>query len=400
MNVLVSAYACEPGKGSEPGAGWHWAKAAARSHEVCVITRANNRDRIEAELARAPEPSLRFVYVDLPRWAGFWKRGQRGIRAYYALWQLLCRREARRLHRERPFDLVHHVTFATIWLPALSALPGVPFVLGPVAGGQHVPLRLYPALGPTALVEFGLLALRVVMRLNPLVRFGWYRADLILLNNEETGRALPRRARRNVLVAPNACTSLSASRTAPATGEGPVAVCAGRLNRFKGVSIAVQALAHAPGWRLVIIGRGRDRNRLARIVEKCGLADRVELVPWTTQEELWRRIESAQALLLPSFKEGSTTVGAEAQMLGVPVVAFARGGPATLAESPGTAFELVPVAGPREAARLFGAALRKLEGGRPEITVNFGPDRLAARVEAYYARALAAPRGRAAVVAE
>ena len=42
MKVLMSAYACEPGKGSEPAVGWNWALQAARRHEVWVLTRGNN----------------------------------------------------------------------------------------------------------------------------------------------------------------------------------------------------------------------------------------------------------------------------------------------------------------------------------------------------------------------
>ena len=30
MKLLVSAYACEPGKGSEPAVGWNWVQALAR----------------------------------------------------------------------------------------------------------------------------------------------------------------------------------------------------------------------------------------------------------------------------------------------------------------------------------------------------------------------------------
>ena len=42
--ILLSAYACEPGKGSEPEVGWMWAtELAAAGHEVWVITRAANR---------------------------------------------------------------------------------------------------------------------------------------------------------------------------------------------------------------------------------------------------------------------------------------------------------------------------------------------------------------------
>ena len=39
----MSAYACEPGKGSEPGVGWAVALEMARYHDIWVITRANNR---------------------------------------------------------------------------------------------------------------------------------------------------------------------------------------------------------------------------------------------------------------------------------------------------------------------------------------------------------------------
>ena len=42
--ILLSAYACEPNKGSEKGVGWHWAiEIAHRGHEVWVIKREKNR---------------------------------------------------------------------------------------------------------------------------------------------------------------------------------------------------------------------------------------------------------------------------------------------------------------------------------------------------------------------
>ena len=131
-----------------------------------------------------------------------------GIRLYYTLWQLLLAREARRLCREERFDVVHHLTFANVWLPALACLAGPPFVLGPVAGGQRVPLLLYPALGLRGVTTELLLSLRALNRLNPLVRLGWSRSSLILVNNLETMQALPRRHRAKVRVRPNACAAV------------------------------------------------------------------------------------------------------------------------------------------------------------------------------------------------
>ena len=60
-------------------------------------------------------PNVRFVYVDLPPAIRRWKRGQRGVRLYYLLWQRAALQQARRLHCESRFDLVWHLTFANAW---------------------------------------------------------------------------------------------------------------------------------------------------------------------------------------------------------------------------------------------------------------------------------------------
>ena len=38
LRVLLSAYACEPGKGSEAGNGWNWARELSRYEDVWVLT--------------------------------------------------------------------------------------------------------------------------------------------------------------------------------------------------------------------------------------------------------------------------------------------------------------------------------------------------------------------------
>jgi hypothetical protein len=139
MKVLLSAYACEPGKGSEPGVGWNMAQALARHHEIWVLTRANNRLAIERELARVARPTLHFAYYDLPVWARWWKRRTRGVQLYYYLWQIGVYRVAQRLHRAIGFDLIHHATFGKYWVPSVLSLLPVPFVWGPVGGAESAP---------------------------------------------------------------------------------------------------------------------------------------------------------------------------------------------------------------------------------------------------------------------
>jgi glycosyltransferase involved in cell wall biosynthesis len=385
MKVLISAYACEPAKGSEPVVGWTWALAAAREHDVWVLTRANNREVIEAA---EPPANLHFVYVDLPAAARVWKRGGRGVRLYYLLWQLLAAREARRLHARERFDVVHHLTFANVFLPALVCAVPAPFVLGPVAGGQRVPRALYRELGlRSAVAELALRAGRVLARLSPLVRTGWSRAAVVLVNNEETIRVLPRRHRWKALVRPNAAALRSSPPVTLVPRRQKTALVPGRLNRFKGVGLAIRALVHAPDWRLVIAGAGDDAPRLISLARMLGVRDRVELVGYVSREELWRLYSEAGAVVLPSLKEGASLVCAEALAVGAPVVALDQGGPRALAQLPGVHMELVPVGSPDACARGIAAALGRV---RPSAPVEFGLDAVARDLRTAYAKAVAA----------
>ena len=345
MKVLISAYACEPNKGSEPGVGWNWVRAAASSHEVWVLTRANNRSAVEAALERGPIPSLHFIYLDLPWMLRVWKHGRLRVRVYYSLWQLEAARVARALHRQHQFDVVHHLTFANLWFPGLVCAARAPFVLGPCSGGQSVPLRLYPALGLAGSATEVMLRLgKAVSRLNPLVQFTWSRASVIVVNNEETRQALPRRHRRKVLLRTNASLEaqpLEIAKPARRADRPLKAVCAGRLNVFKGVALAIEALCFARCWQLIVIGAGREESRLRRLSERLNLQERVVFREWLGHRELMDEIGAADALVLPSLKEGASFVAVEAQARHVPVVALAQGGPAQLARVPNAQFELV-----------------------------------------------------------
>ncbi len=205
MKLLISAYACEPGRGSEPGVGWNCVRQAARFHEVWVLTRKNNREPIENALQTPPLDNVHFAYFDLPRWTSFWKRGTRGLHLYYYLWQIGAYLVARKLHRRVCFDLTHHVTFMNYWLPSLLPLLPVPFLWGPVGGGESAPdafeefwsprHRLYEALRDAA---------RSHSRVDPFVVLSAHRAALALATTEDTRQKLRSLGCNRVLVASEA----------------------------------------------------------------------------------------------------------------------------------------------------------------------------------------------------
>jgi glycosyltransferase involved in cell wall biosynthesis len=330
-NILVFAYACEPEKGSEPGAGWAIARVAARIGPTWVITRANNRKVIETTLPTIPERDrLKFLYVDLPRHWMWWKRGKRGVYLYYLLWQFAALRHARSLLRQERFSFVWHVTIANIWLGSTAPLTNLPFVYGPVGGGVPTPWRLLPALGVEgAAFEVARTVVRATLgHLNPLCRIAMRRATLIMVQNEETLRWIPTSLRDKAVVAPNAIIEASPLERVDGSHRPPTALFAGRLIPWKGLALAIRAIAIAPGWHLLICGEGRDESRLRAIAHRLGVEGRVHFLGQRPRKEVLRLMaEQANLLLFPSLHDEGLMVVAEALAVGLPVVCLDRGGP-------------------------------------------------------------------------
>jgi glycosyltransferase involved in cell wall biosynthesis len=400
VRIVALAYACEPGKGSEPGAGWAWARMLAGLGETWVITRANNRQAIEAALDQVPERDrLRFVYVDLPPWARSWKRGLRGVRLYYLLWQAAAVNRARSLHRALSFDLAWHLTLANAWLGSLGPFIGPPFIYGPVGGGTRPPLGLLPSLGARGIAYE---ALRELARfggryLNPLARVAWNRAILILAQNDDTRRWLPERHRSKATVFPNVVLEEIPSSPRAEPGEADHRVLfAARLLAWKGGSLAIQTIGLLPGWRLTIIGSGPDEDRLRRMAARTGLSDRVSFTPAIPREELLRRMQDAHVFLFPSLHDEAGWVVAEAASSGLSTVCLDVGGPALLG---GTA---VPPSTPGRTASALAGAVRSAATTRPSV-VDFSlvarsdllKDLLAARGLLAFPRRAGSPSGAA-----
>ena len=151
MKILISAYSCETGRGSEGEIGWRMVHALASQHDVRVITRANLRDVHSESFSDTPKPpNLHFEYFDLPWIFRFYKRGNRGFLLYYYLWQIGVGLRARAILNEEPADVLHHLIGGMDWMPAGLALCPGPFVWGPVGSEKHPPDNSAPSAGAIA----------------------------------------------------------------------------------------------------------------------------------------------------------------------------------------------------------------------------------------------------------
>jgi glycosyltransferase involved in cell wall biosynthesis len=341
VKVLLSAYACEPAKGSEPGVGWRWAlELADLGLEVFVLTRANNQERIEAELrALGARPNLQFIYYDLPRWALFLKRRTRATLLYYIAWQFGAYHAARRAHLVHSFDAAHHLTFGTIRHFSRLHRLGIPLILGPLGGGESSPFWLRWHTGVRGGIADTIRdAFNVAARYEPVSRAASRAAVSVLAKTAETARALPATGRANVRLALEIGIDprpFVPGQTTPDERMKRV-LYVGRFLYWKGMAIGLRAFARAaaidPALTLTMIGDGPESRRWRRLADRLGISSKVTWQSWMPQPQLASIYASHGAFLFPSLHDSSGNVVLEALSHGLPVVCLNLGGPAAIVD--------------------------------------------------------------------
>jgi len=387
LRILISAYACEPEKGSEPGVGWNWVRQIARFHEVWVITRANNREPIEKALATKPLPNAHWIYFDLPGWARFWKKGQRGVHAYYYLWQLGAYFVARKLHREVGFDLGHHVTFVNDWLPTFLCLLPFPFVWGPVGGSMHrAPLRFWKEFGWRGVLYEMIRTVAIFWgrHLDPLVWLTRRKTRAIITMSNGAMAGLPPSVQKKAFPLGNVGFSpVEVPQTLGecSTGTGPlsgsrtsVVFTTGRLVHWKGYSLLLKATAMClrQGGKLVVWigGSGPAERPLRSLVRSLDIGEHVKFLGHLRdRNSVFSHLLACDMFVMPTLHDGPPVVFLEAMAVGKPVICLDLAGASEVVTSE-TGIK-VPAISPEQTVRDLARAMLRLAED-PELRVRMG----------------------------
>jgi len=351
-NILVSAIACSPYLGSEDGVGWHWtAELEGMGNRLTVITRTRFKADIERYVAANPSIKTRFVYVDLLTGIDFTGNPSLPSYAYIYLWQLLAFFTAKKLVKQEQFDVVHHVTFAGIRLPSFMGGLGIPFIFGPVGGGEETPPKLLASFPfkPKLKECLRWLSNRAV-RFDPFMRYTLSSATVIGLTTKDSIGVIPERYRHKVVVCSTIGVEALPSASAPTTGDDIVVLYAGRFIFWKGMQLGIQAFAkarqHNPALRLVMVGEGPAKQQWQEIAERCGVKDHITWLTWVPKTELNQLYQDSSLFLFPSLHDSGGMVVLEAASNALPVVCLDIGGPGEMVTSDIGA--KIPVAGASE----------------------------------------------------
>lgn len=336
LKILISAYACRPGEGSEPGVGWNLVRELVKYHQIWVVTRENNRPAIEAELVANPLPGLEFIYCEPPRWVQKLNQNQRMVHLHYYLWQLKAYFVARELNQELNFDLVHHVTYVRYSSPSFLSLLPIPFIWGPVGGGESAPKAFWKDFSWRGKVYEILRSLaRSLGELDPFVRLTARRSILARATTEDTAERLRKLGATNVEVfsqlglSEEEITQLAKYDQSDLSSIKFISI--GRLLHWKGFHLGLRAFAladlpnDAEYW---IVGEGSERERLESLAEDLGISHQVKFWHKLSRQDTLDKLGKCTALIHPSLHESGGLVCLEAMGAGCPVICLNLGGPA------------------------------------------------------------------------
>jgi glycosyltransferase involved in cell wall biosynthesis len=354
-HILIVGHPCSPVRGSEPGFTWNWAWHLSEFFDIHVLCHPVFRDEVETYLAQWPNSRLSFTWVTVPKAVDPWRdfTGSRGLKLHYALYQNRVLSVARRLVRAGRIDLIHHVSWGTVSYPPALWKLGVPFIWGPIGGGQTAPAGLREFLGSGWPSE-RMRNFRVgLLRFLPRVRRAAKGASVALATNGETLNLLRAAGASNASAFLDSGLPTEFVPDRPRTlhrDPGPLRLLwVGKLEWRKALALALRVVTKLPQTvpvELHVVGDGPELNALTGLVEVYGLRQSVIFHGKVHHSEMPGIYAAADVFLFTSLRDSFGTQVLEAMASCLPVIALDHQGVATF--MPASAGIKIPIAGAKQ----------------------------------------------------
>ena len=327
MKILLSAYACEPNKGSEPGVGWNWATRLAEKCEVVVITRRNNRVVIEEAIKEKKLLNIKFYYFDV---SGYFLKLKNkipgGVSLYYKLWQKKVLDFAKSVQEKEHCDIVHHITYNEFRTPGELYKLGIPYVWGPIGGGQL----------------FNKVFCHAYFRKRDVI-FEYLRNvyTVFLGKHSKTIKEVERQASAIVIADCSTYNLLKLDgvyrlfETAYDLNRNPIKpvyrkngriklLWVGNIIPRKGLKLLIEALGESTyrNFELDVIGDGKDKENCIELAAKYGLSNQISFHGKMDYNAVNAMYDNADLFLFTSIRDTSGNVVIEAMSHGLPTIAF------------------------------------------------------------------------------
>lgn len=340
MNILISAYACEPYKGSEPAVGWNWALNLSKKHKVCVITRRNNKEAIEKFLddENIRINNLKFYYYDCNKiLIRLKKKLPYGVFIYYKLWQNGVQKLASDIVNIENIDVIQHITFNEYRTPGNLSKLNVPFIWGPIGGGQYYNSIFdnYMINKSTIIKEKIRNVINYTISKSNKVKSSIRRSDVVLVADKSTEKLLPKKFNNKYIRMLETAYyhDFNFKKTYNLNKNEKIKLLwVGNIIARKGLPILIEALKKIDKnkYELVVIGEGPELDYCKDKAIKYNINKNIKFKGKISYEEINEWYRKSDLFIFTSIRDTSGNVVLEAMENGLPVIAFNHHGVADM----------------------------------------------------------------------
>lgn len=334
LSILINAYACSPGMGSEPGMAWNWCVNLANYCKLYIITEGEFREKIEEVLPTLPQgKNMHFFYnpVSDKIRKMCWNQGDWRFYKHYKKWQWKTYKIALDIIPQYHIDIVHQLNMIGFREPGylwkLSEEIGIPFVWGPVDAKEKFPISYLDGVSIKQKVFIRLKNILTGLQLkySNRVKNAVFKATYVVSASSESQKSLRKYFHKDSLLLNETGCYLRKDKILPKKRfkDSFDLLWVGKLDVRKQLNLAIRTLAFLSNRniRLHIVGSG-DTTQYKLLAEKLGIKD---LCIWhgvVNHNRVQQIMQESDLFFFTSVAEGTPHVVLESISNGLPVLCF------------------------------------------------------------------------------
>lgn len=333
LKILINAYACSPGMGSEPGMAWNWVSNLAKFCELYIITEGEFREKIEEVVPTLEQgKNMHFYYnpvTDEIR-KMCWNQGDWRFYKYYREWQWKTYLMAKDICSSEHIDVLHQLNMIGFREPGylwkLSKENGVPFVWGPVDAKDKFPVAYLDgaSIKTKLFMRLKNFLTGIQLRYSERVLKAARQTSVIFSASSNSQRSFKKYMHiDSPLLNETGCYVQEHPITDKSQKETFDVLWVGKMDFRKQLSLALQTMAAIGDnkFRLHIVGGG-DAAFYQQMAEGLGIADQCVWHGMVSHDEVQKLMQASDIFFFTSVAEGTPHVVLEAIGNNLPVVCF------------------------------------------------------------------------------
>jgi glycosyltransferase involved in cell wall biosynthesis len=367
LKILVSAYACAPNKGSEPGMGWNFVTGLAKFHELHVIVEKRKWEQpINDFLENNPglNDSVTFYFIDKKRNKPLRKIWPPSYYWFYKKWQKEAYKLACQLDLKENFDLIHQLNMVGYREPGYLWKIKKPFVWGPIGGLENSPWRFLQSLGFKGFLFYAGRNVINFWQRNFLTRpkLAVKRKKSAVISATPDNKILVKRlwGKDSTIISEVGQELNKIYKIEPREESKPLKIIwSGQHTAGKNLHLLLEALKGVNfNFQLHVLGKGEMTSSWKILADRNGIQKQTIWHGWVEKSKAFEVLSNGHVFCITSIKDLTSTVTLEALSYGLPIICLDHCGFSHVVnESCGIK---INVSTPKKASIGFSKALEKI----------------------------------------